>query len=334
MRWWGARWPGRFQVEHVRGTTWIFDVAHNPAGVEALGTTLDGLDLPRPLVVVAATLGALLTVVYILTKTEGGLGGFIDLAQANEKLKMVNWTWDYTVASLWVVIIGNIFANLISYASDQSTIQRYMTTETEAKAARSIWRRAAQLQAEAERRLEESHRLPATTGREAVRGDGLHPDDVRAAAEEAGVLTLNQRIEAGAARQRQVQRFAGAFSAAGLVGMAPEERIVGRRVGVDRREQNVGALVENVLRAVAVVIVDVEDRDPQTPRSERRFGSDRDIVEVGIAAEIICASMMAWRAAERVCNRLATGDQVGKALAQAAVQLHFLALVSKNEESD
>jgi hypothetical protein len=55
------------------------------------------------------------------------------------------------------------------------------------EAARSIWRRAAQLQAEAERRLEESHRLPATTGRDVSRTDGLHPDDVRAAGEEAGI---------------------------------------------------------------------------------------------------------------------------------------------------
>jgi hypothetical protein len=55
------------------------------------------------------------------------------------------------------------------------------------EAARSIWRRAAQLQAEAERRLEESHRLPVTKGRADSRTDDLHPDDVRAAAEEAGI---------------------------------------------------------------------------------------------------------------------------------------------------
>lgn len=55
------------------------------------------------------------------------------------------------------------------------------------EAARSIWRRAAQLQAEAERRLEESHRLPATTEPGLSRTDGLHPDDVRAAGEEAGI---------------------------------------------------------------------------------------------------------------------------------------------------
>jgi dihydrofolate synthase/folylpolyglutamate synthase len=51
-----ARWPGRFQVEEVRGTTWVLDVAHNPAGVAALAATLDAVALPRPLVLVAGVL--------------------------------------------------------------------------------------------------------------------------------------------------------------------------------------------------------------------------------------------------------------------------------------
>jgi dihydrofolate synthase/folylpolyglutamate synthase len=51
-----VRWAGRMQVVRQRGGTWIFDVAHNPAGVAALTETLDGLDLPRPLVLVAAIL--------------------------------------------------------------------------------------------------------------------------------------------------------------------------------------------------------------------------------------------------------------------------------------
>ena len=53
--------------------------------------------------------------------------------------------------------------------------------------AQSVWRRAAQLQAEAERRLEESQRvLPRGEG-VAVSRDGLNPEDVRAAGEEAGI---------------------------------------------------------------------------------------------------------------------------------------------------
>jgi dihydrofolate synthase / folylpolyglutamate synthase len=51
-----VRWAGRMQVVRQRGATWIFDVAHNPAGVAALTAALDGLDLPRPLVLVAAIL--------------------------------------------------------------------------------------------------------------------------------------------------------------------------------------------------------------------------------------------------------------------------------------
>ncbi len=83
--------------------------------------------------------GALLSVVYILMKTDGGLTGMVDLAMAENKLKMVNWTWDATTAALWVVLIGNIFDKMISYTSDQTAIQRYMTTADEKKAAQSIW---------------------------------------------------------------------------------------------------------------------------------------------------------------------------------------------------
>lgn len=51
-----ASWPGRLQVREERGLTWIFDVAHNPAGVEALVRSLDRLELPRPVVLLTAIL--------------------------------------------------------------------------------------------------------------------------------------------------------------------------------------------------------------------------------------------------------------------------------------
>ena len=56
------------------------------------------------------------------------------------------------------------------------------------EAARAIWRRAAQLQAEAERRLEERTRqLPSEHSGRSLLGDGLRPEEVRVAAEEAGI---------------------------------------------------------------------------------------------------------------------------------------------------
>ena len=43
-----VRWPGRNQVEIIDGRTWLFDVAHNAAGVGTLIDTLERIDLPRP----------------------------------------------------------------------------------------------------------------------------------------------------------------------------------------------------------------------------------------------------------------------------------------------
>ncbi|HYW08519.1 MAG TPA: folylpolyglutamate synthase/dihydrofolate synthase family protein [Longimicrobium sp.] len=51
-----TRWPGRMQVLERGGLTWVLDVAHNPAGVASLAAALDGLDLARPVVLLAAIL--------------------------------------------------------------------------------------------------------------------------------------------------------------------------------------------------------------------------------------------------------------------------------------
>jgi dihydrofolate synthase / folylpolyglutamate synthase len=51
-----VRWPGRLQIEHRSGTTWVFDVAHNPAGVSALVEALRTLDLPGPRILLVSML--------------------------------------------------------------------------------------------------------------------------------------------------------------------------------------------------------------------------------------------------------------------------------------
>jgi dihydrofolate synthase / folylpolyglutamate synthase len=51
-----TRWPGRLQIVRHHSTTFVFDVAHNSAGVAALADALDALELPRPLVLVAGVL--------------------------------------------------------------------------------------------------------------------------------------------------------------------------------------------------------------------------------------------------------------------------------------
>lgn len=49
--------PGRDEIRVIDGTTFLFDVAHNTAGVASLVDTIDRLELPRPLVAIVGVLG-------------------------------------------------------------------------------------------------------------------------------------------------------------------------------------------------------------------------------------------------------------------------------------
>lgn len=52
-----VEWPGRLQIERIAGQTWVFDVAHNVAGVQALTDAIHQLDIPKPIVLVLGILG-------------------------------------------------------------------------------------------------------------------------------------------------------------------------------------------------------------------------------------------------------------------------------------
>ena len=88
--------------------------------------------------------GALLAVVLLIMGCEGGFGGFVETASQGGKFNIANLHFDATSARIafWVVIIGAIGQNLSSYTADQAVVQRYMTTETQSLAARSIWTNA------------------------------------------------------------------------------------------------------------------------------------------------------------------------------------------------
>ena len=82
--------------------------------------------------------GAILAAAYLITYTEGGASGFWDIATDNDKFQMFVWSLDWKSATFWVVILGGLANNLISYTSDQTVIQRYLTTKDEKSAARGI----------------------------------------------------------------------------------------------------------------------------------------------------------------------------------------------------
>ncbi len=86
--------------------------------------------------------GALLALILIAVKLDGGFLAIISEAGSHGKLKAANLTWDITTTALWVVLLGKPFEVLISYTSDQTVVQRYLTTADEKAAARGIWTNA------------------------------------------------------------------------------------------------------------------------------------------------------------------------------------------------
>lgn len=82
--------------------------------------------------------GAIFAVLYLVLGTDGGFSGFLDIATTDDKFRLFDWSLSYKSATFWVIIIGGMANNLISYTSDQTVIQRYLTTKDEGEARRSI----------------------------------------------------------------------------------------------------------------------------------------------------------------------------------------------------
>jgi len=80
--------------------------------------------------------GAIFTLIYLIIGTDGNA---LQIAIENDKFNLLNWSFDFTSATFWVVLLGGAVNSFISYSSDQTVIQRYMTTSDEKKAAKSIF---------------------------------------------------------------------------------------------------------------------------------------------------------------------------------------------------
>jgi solute:Na+ symporter, SSS family len=84
--------------------------------------------------------GALFSLSFLLWRVDGGLPEAVRIAADNNRFfETVDWSWDLTVASGWVILIGSLFHNLFPYTASQDVVQRYLTTPDERTAAGAIW---------------------------------------------------------------------------------------------------------------------------------------------------------------------------------------------------
>jgi SSS family transporter len=102
-------------------------------GMEAVIWT----DVLQAVVLIGGALAALLITIGAL---DGGWREFIVTGIENNKFTLFHSGWDWTSDTLIVVVLGALFTNsLVPYTTDQSVIQRYLTTPDQKQAARAVW---------------------------------------------------------------------------------------------------------------------------------------------------------------------------------------------------
>ena len=83
--------------------------------------------------------GALAALGIIVADLPGGFGQIIAEAAEHDKWNLINPGWGLHNDSLFVILLGMVFVNLLPYTTDQAVVQRYMTTPTEQSARSAIW---------------------------------------------------------------------------------------------------------------------------------------------------------------------------------------------------
>ena len=84
--------------------------------------------------------GALAALAVIVSGVSGGAAGILETATAEGKFSLGSYELlNVSQATFWVVLVYGFFENLKNFGVDQSYIQRYIASDSDTAAARSVW---------------------------------------------------------------------------------------------------------------------------------------------------------------------------------------------------
>lgn len=72
--------------------------------------------------------GSVLAVFWIIGHTESSFGEILSFANENNKFNIANMNFDFTDSTFWVVIIGGLASAMVTQGTDQTIVQRYLTS--------------------------------------------------------------------------------------------------------------------------------------------------------------------------------------------------------------
>ena len=83
--------------------------------------------------------GAIISFVWIVGGIKGGFDGFMNVAVEQSKFNILNMSLDWTQPVFWVAILGGFSNQLLTYTSDQSVVQKYLTVKDTKGTEKGLW---------------------------------------------------------------------------------------------------------------------------------------------------------------------------------------------------
>ncbi len=87
--------------------------------------------------------GILFAIGFVVYMLEGGAGQLLDIALAEDKMKLFDFSFDLTKATVWGFVFLVLFDVVLTFPKDQVLMQRVLSTKNGKDAGRSIWTFAA-----------------------------------------------------------------------------------------------------------------------------------------------------------------------------------------------
>ncbi|WP_368564342.1 sodium:solute symporter [Pseudoxanthomonas sp. UTMC 1351] len=87
--------------------------------------------------------GAIFAIGFIIYNLNGGVPEFLTTALAEDKMKVLDFSFDLTKATVWGFIFLVVFDVVLTFPKDQVLMQRVLSTKSDKEAGRSIWTFAA-----------------------------------------------------------------------------------------------------------------------------------------------------------------------------------------------
>ena len=87
--------------------------------------------------------GIFFAIGFIVYMLDGGVGELLTVARAEDKMKLFDFSWDLTKATVWGFLFLVLFDVVLTFPKDQVLMQRVLSTKSDKDAGRSIWTLAA-----------------------------------------------------------------------------------------------------------------------------------------------------------------------------------------------